>query len=209
MMIRNALSSSLRVFTRAFLVAALTLGASSLALAQNRPSQKPAGTAPAQQRQQPAAAAAPAQPGKPVLVVTSGDWSVYVTSGPAKQCYALAQPKDRLPKELKRDPAYLFISSRPSEKVRNEVSIIMGFDVKVADKGGPEATIGAAKFALASQGAHLWVKETAKSGAMIDALRKGARLIVKANSLRGNLTTDSYSLTGIGDALDRLQKECP
>ena len=205
MMIRNALLSSLRVFTRAILVAALTFGASSLALAQNRPSQKPAGTAPAQQRQQPAAAAAPAQPGKPVLVVTS----VYVTSGPAKQCYALAQPKDRLPKELKRDPAYLFISSRPSEKVRNEVSIIMGFDVKVADKGGPEAAIGAAKFALASQGAHLWVKDTAKSGAMIDALRKGARLIVKANSLRGNLTTDSYSLTGIGDALDRLQKECP
>jgi hypothetical protein len=203
-MIRNALSSSPRVFTRAILVTALTLGASSPSLAQTQSPQKSAGGAAAQPRQQPAAA-----PVQPVLVATSGDWNVYVTSGPRKQCYALAQPKDRLPKELKRDPAYLFISSRPSEKVRNEVSIIMGFDVKGADKGGPEASIGAAKFALASQGAHLWVKDSAKSGAIIDALRKGARLIVKAGSLRGNLTTDSYSLTGVGDALDRVQKECP
>jgi hypothetical protein len=176
---------------------ALMLGAVPSALAQSRPSQKPA------------AAAAPVQPGKPALVATIGDWGVYVTSGPARQCYALAQPKDRLPKELKRDPAYLFISSRPSEKVRNEVSIIMGFDVKGADKGGPEAAIGTEKFALASQGAHLWVKDAGKSGAVIDALRKGARLTIKAASLRGNVTTDSYSLTGIGGALDRVQKECP
>ena len=36
------------------------------------------------------------------------------------------------------------------EKIALRRAIIMGFDVKVADKGGPEATIGAAKFALAS-----------------------------------------------------------
>ncbi|MDB5642877.1 MAG: hypothetical protein JWN07_2194 [Hyphomicrobiales bacterium] len=207
-MIRNALSSSLRVFARALVAAALASSVSSLAFAQqSRPAQKPAAGAPAQ-RQQPAAAAS-AQPGKPALVATIGDWGVYVTSGAGKQCYALAQPKDRLPKDLKRDPAYLFISSRPSEKVRNEVSIIMGFDVKGADKGGPEAAIGAEKFALASQGAHLWVKEAARAGAIIDTLRKGGRLTVKAASQRGNVTTDSYSLTGIGGALDRVQKECP
>jgi hypothetical protein len=32
---------------------------------------------------------------------------------------------------------------------------------------------------------------------------------VKATSLRGNLTTDTYSLTGLAGALDRVQKECP
>jgi hypothetical protein len=213
-MIRNLPTSLPRAFARILLAAALAASVSSLAAAQTKPAQKPAAGQAAQksagqtgQKQQPAAA--PAEPGKPTLVATIGDWGVYVTSGGAKQCYALAQPKDRLPKELKRDPAYLFISSRPSEKVRNEVSIIMGFDVKAGDKGAPEATVGADKFALASQGSHLWVRDAAKTGAIVDSMRKGGKLTVKAPSLRGNVTTDSYSLTGIGGALDRVQKECP
>lgn len=183
---------------RLLLAAALTAAAS----AQAAPQKKPAAS-------QAAAAQQPAEPGKPRLVASSGDWEVYVTSGGAKQCYALAKPKDRLPKELKRDPAYLFISTRPSEKVRHEVSIIMGFDVKTGDKTPAEAVIGAAKFALASQGSHLWVRDTAKTGAIVEAMRNGAKLTVKAPSLRGNVTTDSYSLNGLGGALDRVQKECP
>lgn len=225
-MIRNVLTSLPRALPRILLASALAFGASSLAAAQTKPEPKPAAGAAAQKpaakpagkptgkpadkpaaKQQPAAASA--EPGKPTLVATIGDWGVYVTSGGAKQCYALAQPKDRLPKDLKRDAAYLFISSRPSEKVRNEVSIIMGFDVKAGDKTPAEATVGADKFALASEGSHLWVRDTAKTGAIVDSLRKGAKLIVKAPSLRGNVTTDSYSLTGIGGALDRVQKECP
>jgi hypothetical protein len=225
-MIRNVLTSLPRALPRILLASALTVGVSSLAAAQSRPEAKPAAGQAAQKpaakpggtpggtpagkpapKQQPADATA--EPGKPTLVATIGDWGVYVTTGSAKQCYALAQPKDRLPKELKRDPAYLFISSRPSEKVRNEVSIIMGFDVKSGDKTPAEATVGSDKFALASQGSHLWVRDTAKTGAIVDSLRKGGKLIVKAPSLRGNVTTDSYSLTGIGGALDRVQKECP
>ena len=222
-MIRNVLTSLPRALPRILLASALTLGAASLAAAQTRPeakpaagqsAQKPAAAKPAEKpaakpASKQAAAAASTEPGKPALVATIGDWGVYVTSGGAKQCYALAQPKDRLPKDLKRDPAYLFISSRPSEKVRNEVSIIMGFDVKPTDKSPAEATVGAEKFALASQGSHLWVRDTAKTGAIVDSLRKGGKLTVKAPSLRGNVTTDSYSLTGIGGALDRVQKECP
>jgi hypothetical protein len=217
-MIRNVLTSLPRALPRILLASALVAGLSSLASAQMGPDTRPGSRQPAQKpAAKPAGAPAgtaaakpaPAEPGKPTLVATIGDWGVYVTSGGAKQCYALAQPKDRLPKELKRDPAYLFISSRPAEKVRNEVSIIMGFDVKPVDKTPAEAVIGTDKFALASQGSHLWVRDTAKTGAIVDSLRKGAKLIVKAPSLRGNVTTDSYSLTGIGGALDRVQKECP
>ncbi len=220
-MIRNVLTSLPRAYARILLASALVAGVSSLAAAQTKPETKPAAkpaagqtaqkpaAKPATKQQPAAAAAASAEPGKPTLVATIGDWGVYVTTGGAKQCYALAQPKDRLPKELKRDPAYLFISSRPSEKVRNEVSIIMGFDVKSTEKTPAEAAVGADKFALASQGSHLWVRDTAKTGAIVDSLRKGGKLTVKAPSLRGNVTTDSYSLTGIGGALDRVQKECP
>jgi invasion protein IalB len=151
------------------------------------------------------ASATPA--GKPALVATFGDWGVYAAAaGKSKTCYALGQPKDRLPKTLKRDPAYVFISSRPGEGVRNEVSIIMGFDVKPSDD--LKAEVGPQSFAMVAKGANLWVKNAAEESQMVDTLKKGSRLVVKAASLRGNVSTDSYSLAGLAQAIDRLSKEC-
>ena len=153
------------------------------------------------------AAAASAAPVKPVPIDKVNDWGIYVAgAGKAKTCYALAEPKDRLPKTLKRDPGYVFISSRPGEGVRNEVSIVMGFDVK-ADST-PMAEIGAAKFEMIAKGANLWVKNAAQETQFVDALRKGSRLVVKAESKKGNATSDAYVLTGLGTALDRVTKEC-
>lgn len=154
-------------------------------------------------------AAKSAPTGKPTLVASMGDWGVYATpAGRERTCYALAQPKARAPAALKRDPAYLFISTRPAENVRNEVSIIMGFDVKT-EKIPAELSVGSRKFAMAAQGSHLWVQDSNQGSPMVDAMRGGARLIVKAASARGNQTTDSYSLTGLKPALERVQKECP
>ena len=34
-------------------------------------------------------------------------------------------------------------------------------------------------------------------------------LEIRAASLKGNASTDSYSLAGFSQAMDRLQKECP
>ena len=152
-----------------------------------------------------ASAAAPA--GKPNLVATFGEWGVYAAnSGKARTCYALGQPKDRQPASLKRDPGYVFISNRPGEGVRNEVSIIMGFEVKPDQDAKLE--IGNQSFAMVAKGSNLWVKNAAEEGQVIDALKRGSRLLVKAASLRGNQSTDTYLLTGFGQALDRAGKEC-
>ena len=70
----------------------------------------------------------------PSLVASFGDWNVFVGEvGKGRLCYTLAQPKSREPAGLTRDPGYAFISDRPAEGVRNEVSFIMGFDVSSGD----------------------------------------------------------------------------
>ena len=154
-----------------------------------------------------AAAAAPTDPGKPALVQSYGDWGAYAAKGAkARTCYALATPKERLPASLKRDPAYLFVSQRPGEGVRNEISFVMGFDVK--PNSSPKAEIGNVSFDLVAKGGNLWIKNAAEEAKALDVMRKGARIVVKAQSLRGNLSTDSYSLSGLAQALDRVQKEC-
>jgi invasion protein IalB len=174
---------------------------------------------------------------KPALVASFGDWNVFVgQAGKGRICYTLAQPKSREPASLTRDPGYAFISDRPAEGVRNEVSFIMGFDVaggadaaeaKLDPKPGekpatktdaktkipagpaPVALVDETSFEMLPKGGNLWVKNAAKEGALITEMRKGAKLVVKAASLRGHQSIDTYSLTGFAQALDRLQKECP
>lgn len=150
--------------------------------------------------------------GKPVQVGNYGDWGAFVAQGGQgggkdKTCYALASPKDRAPGALKRDPAYVFISNRPGENVRSEVSIIMGFAVKEA--GDARAEIGGSNYDLVAKGNNAWIKNPAEESQFIEALKKGSKLIVKAPSLKGNVTTDTYSLSGLSQALEKVQKECP
>ena len=147
--------------------------------------------------------------GKPSQVANYGDWGVFVAQGDkTKICYALATPKERAPSGLKRDPAFIFISSRPGENVREEVSIIMGFSVKEGAAARAEIAIGPG-FDLVTKGANAWIKNQAEEPKFVDALKKGAKLIVKAPSLKGHVTTDSYSLAGLSQALERAEKECP
>jgi invasion protein IalB len=152
------------------------------------------------------AQAQPATAG-PSLIGQFGDWGVYVSQGPrTKICYALSQPKDRQPGNLKRDPGYFFISTRPGESIKNEVSVMVGFPIKE----GSEATaeIGGTNFALYTKTDSAWVRNIAEEARLVDALRKGRELTVKSTSVRGNVTTDKYSLSGIAQALDRVAQEC-
>jgi hypothetical protein len=184
----------------------------------------------------PATSSAKEEPAKPSLVATFGDWNVFVGEvGKGRICYTLAQPKSREPASLTRDAGYAFISDRPSEGVRNEISFIMGFDVsggdtaesktdakpgeksasksdaktKTAAAAAPVALVDQASFEMLPKGGNLWVKNAAKESALIAEMRKGAKLVIKAASLRGHQSIDSYSLTGFGQAMERLQKECP
>lgn len=158
-----------------------------------------------------AASSAAAGGAKPTLVATNGDWETYQAQGAkGKICYALSRPKDRQPGGLTRDPGYIFISTRPGEGVRGEISIIMGFPLK-ENATNASAAIGSTTFGLVAKGTNAWVKNAAEETQLIDAMRKGARskLIVKAPSVKGNVTTDTYSLAGLAQALDRVNKECP
>ncbi len=145
---------------------------------------------------------------KPTLVGTFGDWGAYEAQGPkSKICYALAQPKQRTPASLKRDGAYVFISSRPGEGVRNEISVIMGVPIKDGSTDA-KAEVGTTAFDLVTKGQNAWMKNAAQESQLIDVMKKHVRLVVKAPLVKGSVA-DSYSLTGLAQALDRVSKDCP
>lgn len=145
---------------------------------------------------------------KPQLVGSFGAWGVYTTAGKAPTCYVLAQPAKRDPADLKRDPGYIFISTRPAEHVRNEVSVAMGFEVKDEGAAGPHAMVGKTVFPMVAKGADLWLKEDGQDAVLLAAMKKGDKLTVEAASQRGKTTTDTFALAGLAQALDKVAKSC-
>ena len=153
--------------------------------------------------------AAVAQGNQPTLLGTYGDWGAYTAApGGKKVCFVLAKPKTSQtnPPGRKRDQAYLFVSTRPAENVRNEVSLIIGYPFK--DNSDATAEVGPTKFAMYTQKDGGWIKNAAEEGRMIDVMRKSGELVVKGTSTSGTESTDRYSLKGLGQALDRTAHEC-
>jgi invasion protein IalB len=90
--------------------------------------------------------------------------------------------------------------------VRNEISIVIGYPFWVS--ADATAEVGTTKFAMYTQNDGAWIKNVAEEARLIDAMRKGADLIVKGTSTRGTQSTDTYSLKGLVQAMDRVAQEC-
>ena len=199
----------------------LATSLASVAVAQQQPPKPAAPAAPAPAK--PTTTAQPAKPApapskpaaaasadaQPTLLGQYGDWGAYTASpGGNKVCFALAKPKSTKlePAGRPRDQSYIFVSTRPTEKVKNEVSVIIGYPFKASSDATAE--IGTAKFAMYTEKDGAWIKNVAEEARMVDAMRKGADLTVKGTSGRGTQSTDQYSLKGLSQALDRVDQEC-
>jgi len=153
--------------------------------------------------------AASAQGDQPSLLVQFADWGTYFAApGGKKVCFALSKPTTSKtePVGRKRDQPYLFISNRPAENVRNEVSLIIGYPFKPSSDATAE--IGTVKFVLQTQNDGAWFRSATEETRFVEAMRKGADVTVKGTSGRGTATTDKFSLKGLSQALDRADREC-
>lgn len=172
--------------------------ANTTAKAAAKPESKPAAP--------PAAVAGGAEP---TLIGQFGTWGAYsATPNGKKVCFALAKPSASKtnPPNRPRDPAYAFVSSRPAEKVNNEVSVMIGYALKPGSESVVE--VGGASYAMYTQGDGLWIKNAAEEERMVEAMRKSADLVVKGVSAKGTETTDTFSLKGLAQALDKIAQDC-
>jgi hypothetical protein len=208
----------LRILTFLVAIAALC-GAASLEQAQGAASKgakesakdapRPAPAPAAKPGAKPAEPAAAAGGAEPTLIGQYGIWGAYTaTPNGRKVCFALAKPSSSKtnPPNRPRDPAYAFVSTRPAEKVVNEVSIKIGYALKPGSESSLE--VGGSSYAMYTQGDGLWIKNAAEVEQMVSAMRKSAEATVKGLSAKGTETTDVFSLKGLSQALDRLAQDC-
>jgi invasion protein IalB len=193
---------SVRGKLTALIATALLCAGSSHALAQatSKGASKPAAAKPE---------AAVAGGSEPTLIGQYGTWGAYSAMPNGKKvCFVLAKPSSSKtnPPNRPRDPAYAFISTRPAEKVVNEVSIMIGYVLKPGSESTVE--VGGATYAMYTQGDGLWIKNAAEEERMVDAMRKAADVTVKGVSAKGTETIDVFSLKGLSQALDRVAQDC-
>ena len=135
------------------------------------------------------------------------DWESFVlTQDGTKVCFAQSTPIIRAPKKLKRKPSRLFVSFRPAENIKNEISVTNGYDFKL--KAPVTAKSGKKNYDLFSKGRFAWVVDNKDEKKLIVTMKKASRLMIIGNTNKGNQTTDHYSMMGFTKAYNTAKKSC-
>jgi hypothetical protein len=156
-------------------------------------------------------ATAAAADSSPTLIGTSKDWSAFqTTAGNTRVCYAVGHPKTMEPKKAARDPVSFIIGDWPGRKSKGELQIVPGYQYK--EGSDVTAQVGTEKvtfFTRNEDGAgSAWVEDDGQEKKLIDAMTRGAKLVVTGTSQRGTVTHDTYSLGGISEALQKVHEAC-
>jgi len=135
------------------------------------------------------------------------DWESFVLSSNGKKtCFAQSIPVVRAPKKLKREPSRLFVSFRPDENIKNEISVTNGYDFKL--KTPVIAKSGKKSYDLFSKGRFAWVVDNEDEIKLIVTMKKASRLMIVGNNDKGDQTTDHYSMMGFTKAYNAAKKSC-
>ena len=135
------------------------------------------------------------------------DWQSFVLlKEGVKTCFAQSIPVVKAPKKFKRDPSRLFISFRPSENIKNEISVTNGYEFKL--KAPVAAKSGKKSYDLFSKGRFAWVVDNKDEKKLIVTMKKASRLMIVGNSKQGVQTTDHYSMMGFTKAYNLAKKSC-
>jgi hypothetical protein len=135
------------------------------------------------------------------------EWESFVLSQEgSKICFAQSKPVIRAPKKLKREPSRLFVSFRPSENIKNEISVTNGYEFKL--KAPVEAKSGKKSYDLYSKGRFAWVVDNKDEAKLIVTMKKASRLMIIGMTEKDDQTTDHYSMMGFTKAYNTAKKSC-
>ncbi len=134
-------------------------------------------------------------------------WQAFRTTQDGKLvCLVSSKPVKTAPDGVKRGDIFILVSFFQEGNVRNQVQVLVGYPFKSGTTA--KLSVGKSSFDLFTDGENAWARDAAIDSSIVKALRAGATATVQGTSQRGTATTDTYSLSGISAALDKVAKEC-
>jgi len=135
------------------------------------------------------------------------DWeTIVVTDGSKKLCFAQSKPVLQSPKKNPRE-ARLFISFRPAEKIKDEVSITSGYQYNTQNSITAKSGKNKIKFDVKKEN-FAWIGDTGLERKMVNVMKKGSRIMITGYNQSGSQTIDHYSLMGFTKAYNTAKKSC-
>ena len=139
-----------------------------------------------------------ATPASAQSVQSLGDfnaWGAYSASDGAGQvCFAMSRPTDVSPPIDGYTQAYLYLTNRPSEGVRNEFNLVAGF--AFAPDQPAAVRISGQSFELFTQADAAWLRDASQAETLAAAIRAGSTLVIEGTTDRGISVTETFSLSG-------------
>ena len=134
------------------------------------------------------------------------NWESFtVETDKGKICFAQTVPTKRAPAAIKREQSKLFVTFRPSESIKDEVSLTSGHDYKSSTV---TASSGKKKYSFFSQKNFAWLLDDQEEKNFIKLMKRATNLIIKARTTKGAETTDHYSMMGFTKAYNTAKKTC-
>jgi hypothetical protein len=134
------------------------------------------------------------------------NWESFIAeTDKGKICFAQTIPTKRAPAAIKRDKSKLFVTFRPTEDIKDEVSITSGHEYKSSTV---TASSGKRKYSFFSQKGFAWLLDDQEEKGFIKLMKKATNVIVKARTIKGAETTDHYSMMGFTKAYNTAKKTC-
>lgn len=140
-------------------------------------------------------------------VATYRDWIVYKADiGGDTVCYAVTEPTDRDPANVDHGEVYFAVSTWKSGKADLQPSLLAGYDLR--ESPSPLIRIGSNRWQMFTAGDEAFIESNDDEDRLVSDMRRGADMRVSAMSDRGTNTEYTFSLYGITNALERVEREC-
>lgn len=134
------------------------------------------------------------------------DWTAYTaTESTGPVCFALSKPTEVTPSPDEFTEAWLYLTNRPSESVRNELNLVAGFIF--APDTTATATVSGQTFELFTDKDAAWLLDPNQNDNLAGALRAGSTVVIEGTSDKGIRITETFSLSG-ATAASRAIESC-
>ncbi|KQV09391.1 hypothetical protein ASC89_01485 [Devosia sp. Root413D1] len=123
------------------------------------------------------------------------DWTAYTaTESTGPVCFALSKPTEVSPSPDEFTEAWLYLTNRPSESVRNELNLVAGFIF--APDTPATATVSGQTFELFTDKDAAWLLDPNQNDNLAGALRAGSSVVIEGTSDKGIRIVETFSLSG-------------
>lgn len=152
-------------------------------------------------------AAAPAHAQSVRLIGEYRDWTAYTAvENNGNICFAMSKPTEVAPTPDGYTQAYLYLTHRPAESVKNELNLVAGFTF--APDSQATLSVGGRSYDLFTQDDAAWLLDPAQNDNLAGVIRAGTAAVVEGTSDKGIRITETFSLSGATAASRAIDGSC-